>query len=170
MNFESACASCFTNSIYSFPVPPEVGKIGNNSPTFIQPVSERTDGIKSFFQKQQPSPNKKVEGAMSPKHRQGKDEKPSIIGVAEGIETKIEDDDDEKGLGDDSNAPNPTAKAEEKTSIEEEVGDKRKLGEEAIGDEEELEQTKPEKRGGHQIKVIRRTASDDSNKAVSRAV
>lgn len=36
----------------SYPVVPEVGKIGHSQQNYILPVAERRDGIKSFFQKQ----------------------------------------------------------------------------------------------------------------------
>jgi hypothetical protein len=36
----------------SYQVPKEVGKVGNESPSFIQPVKERKDGIQAMFQKQ----------------------------------------------------------------------------------------------------------------------
>ncbi|KAG8851103.1 hypothetical protein FRB91_008428 [Serendipita sp. 411] len=35
-----------------YPVPPEVGKVGNESKSFIQPVDQRKDGIKALFAKQ----------------------------------------------------------------------------------------------------------------------
>lgn len=54
-------------------MPPEVGKVGTNSPTYIQPVSQRSDGIKSFFQKQAASPAKsKIQTNAIPKSEQGK--------------------------------------------------------------------------------------------------
>ncbi|KAI0351590.1 DUF159-domain-containing protein [Trametes cingulata] len=36
-----------------YQVPKEVGKIGTDSPTFIQPIQERKDGIQAMFAKQQ---------------------------------------------------------------------------------------------------------------------
>lgn len=36
----------------SYQVPKEVGKIGNESPTFIEPVATRKDGIQAMFAKQ----------------------------------------------------------------------------------------------------------------------
>lgn len=42
----------------SYPVVPEVGKIGHSEQNYILPVAERKDGIKSFFQKQAASPVK----------------------------------------------------------------------------------------------------------------
>lgn len=42
-------------------VPKEVGKVGTESPAFIQPITERKDGIRAMFAKQQkrsPSPAK----------------------------------------------------------------------------------------------------------------
>lgn len=154
---------------------PEVGKIGKNSPTFIQPVSERSDGIKSFFNKQLPSPAKKVGGPPLPRDRSPRqpvkeehEEKP-IKEEAEGMKTEMPDGDEDKGLGDDSCAPNPEASQEEKPSSRDEVGVKRKRGTNVEAEQEEGEEgKKPEKRGGHQTKVIRRTVSDESSKAVSR--
>ncbi|KIY53158.1 DUF159-domain-containing protein, partial [Fistulina hepatica ATCC 64428] len=35
-----------------YPVPLEVGKVGNESPTFIEPLTERKDGIAAMFSKQ----------------------------------------------------------------------------------------------------------------------
>ena len=155
---------------------PEVGKIGNNSPTFIEPVAERSDGIKSFFNKQQPSPAKKVEEPLSPPRSVKEEEshtrphKAEMKSEAEGIDTKVTEQDEEKGLGDDSNAPNPGATEEEKPSIKGEASGKRKRGPADVdvsNKEQEEEEMKPEKRGGHQTKVVRRTPSDDTNKAVS---
>jgi hypothetical protein len=37
----------------SYPVSPEVGKVGNESPTFIEPISERKDGIMAMFASQE---------------------------------------------------------------------------------------------------------------------
>ena len=44
----------FTSSLifFSYPVPKEVGKVGTESPTFIEPVSQRRDGIQAMFAKQ----------------------------------------------------------------------------------------------------------------------
>ncbi|KAL7420462.1 hypothetical protein Q5752_004412 [Cryptotrichosporon argae] len=52
-----------TSGLDCYPVPPEVGKIGHDSPSYILPVSERADGIKSFFQKQSPVKPKAGTGA-----------------------------------------------------------------------------------------------------------
>jgi hypothetical protein len=110
-----------------------VGRIGTNSPTYIQPVSERSDGIKSFFQKQQPSPAKKATMSKAPPtpppvsheslptiddNGESKEMKQNDMKAkAEGIESELPDGDVEKGLGDDSNAPNPDASRESKPSI-----------------------------------------------------
>jgi hypothetical protein len=56
-----------------------VGKVSNNSPTFIEPVSERSDGIKSFFQKQTPA---KPKADMKPSSSIKKDIKPKSESVA----------------------------------------------------------------------------------------
>lgn len=36
----------------SYQVPKEVGKVGSESPTFVQPIAERKDGIHALFAKQ----------------------------------------------------------------------------------------------------------------------
>ena len=36
----------------SYPVSPDVGKVGNESPTFIEPIAERKDGIVAMFANQ----------------------------------------------------------------------------------------------------------------------
>ena len=36
----------------SYAVPQEVGKVGNESPSFIEPISHRKDGIEAMFAKQ----------------------------------------------------------------------------------------------------------------------
>ena len=119
-------------TVDSFPVPPEVGKIGTNSPTYIQPVSDRADGIKSFFQKQTSSPakskapaakgvgtvNREAESEEKPVKREDvKDEvkqesetqrKPdtkSVTKTEEDRKPKVESK-MEPEVGDDSNAPN----------------------------------------------------------------
>ena len=173
----------------SFPVAPEVGKIGNNSPTFIQPVSERSDGIKSFFQKQQASPAKpmptskagKSSTPTKPQEKPAFNKKEEIKAEVDGIESKIEEGDEEKGLGDDSNAPNSSVTVEEKPALRDEDGaamkseekprveGKRKRDQQDGGAEQDAEEeAKSERKGGHQTRVIRRTTSDDSKKAVSR--
>jgi len=36
----------------SYPVSPDVGKVGNESPAFIEPIAERKDGIMAMFASQ----------------------------------------------------------------------------------------------------------------------
>ena len=172
----------------SYPVNPEVGKIGTNSPTYIQPVSERSDGIKSFFQKQAPSPAKtkgngdksnfsqadkgvkavKKESAHEPKHAL------ETRKAVEEIKAEVDDGDvkvEVKGAGDDSNAPNPSATPDEKPELKQDGGtpSKRKRSDAPDdGLEDSTDKAKgAEKRGGRQTKVIRRSDSEDANKAVS---
>ena len=37
---------------YSYQVPKEVGKVGAESPTFVEPIAERKDGIQAMFARQ----------------------------------------------------------------------------------------------------------------------
>ena len=105
-----------TIQFVSYPVPKEVGKVGTNSPTYIEPVSERKDGIASLFKRQEEkgqgsssakSPAKpKVEVTRSPL-------KPKVEALTPNKTDKVHspvkaDSKDVKGvegLGDDSNAP-----------------------------------------------------------------
>ncbi|WRT66749.1 uncharacterized protein IL334_003712 [Kwoniella shivajii] len=198
----------------SYPVPSEVGKIGNNSPTFIQPVSERKDGIKSFFQKQFASPAKsagagagagvgvkkeiplsstspststvisaKVEKVPPSKfERKTRSNTKDVRREAEGIKSEISNQDEEKGLGDDSNAPN-VSENKRSVNVEEHVikevesddrvdedeiqeikPDTKRKREADDGDQQELETDRPKKSGGgHQTKVTRR-ATDAGDK------
>ncbi|WVF69072.1 hypothetical protein IAT40_003846 [Kwoniella sp. CBS 6097] len=218
-----------TAGLDCYAVPSEVGKIGNNSPTFIQPVSERSDGIKSFFQKQAPSPAKPKKEAREDSGKttnEGKEErvkagsqqqsqpvktentgivkeenddikpKPSVSEKqtvkeeAEGIESRVKADDTEKGLGDDSNAPNDNNQSTQnprigKTDVITEEGKvepsddevmivdspkgKRKRDKQDKDGKEDTEiggdkEKDTPRQGGHQTKVVRRNV-DDSQKA-----
>ena len=47
------CSQVFLIHVgFSYQVPKEVGKVGTESPTFIQPIAERKDGIQAMFAKQ----------------------------------------------------------------------------------------------------------------------
>ncbi len=53
---------CILIKCRSYQVPKEVGKVGTESPTFVEPVSQRPDGIEAMFAKQsnsQSSPKKR---------------------------------------------------------------------------------------------------------------
>ncbi|KAI0717692.1 hypothetical protein C8T65DRAFT_640483 [Cerioporus squamosus] len=43
-----------------YAVPKEVGKIGTDSPTFVEPIAERMDGIQAMFAKQTRKPDAKI--------------------------------------------------------------------------------------------------------------
>lgn len=165
------------SSCPSFPVPPEVGKIGKDSPTFIQPVSERSDGIKSFFNKQSPA-KPKTEAAEGKPSSLAKDEKPDVEArnykpdvaslpdlkaepghtempkVEEGIKSELPDHDEEQGLGDDSNAPNPSpgpgSGSKRRSAPKEERGNEQKEQEKELKEDTSTTATKRkrEEKGG----------------------
>jgi hypothetical protein len=85
------------------------------------------------------------------------------------LDTKVSEDDDAKGLGDDSNAPNPESKEDRTVQEEGETPSRSpsKRKRQAMADEEEEPETKAQKRGGHRTKVVRRASGDDSKKDVS---
>jgi hypothetical protein len=51
-----------TDGLYSYQVPKEVGKVGAESPAFVQPVATRKDGIEAIFAKQRTKQEGKNEG------------------------------------------------------------------------------------------------------------
>ena len=72
----------YEGELECYPVPKEVGKVGNNSPNFIVPVNskENKSNIANFFantkKKESPNPSPKKE-APSPKVEMVKDERPT---------------------------------------------------------------------------------------------
>jgi hypothetical protein len=158
----------------SYPVPPEVGKVGKESPTFIQPVSERSDGIKSFFNKQTTPAISKPKAGVKDEHpspppsnkvkQEIKTEDNEVKGKAEsdpeGIKSEITPKDEEPGLGDDSNAPNPTTIDDTKSDFKPEKEEKEDLS-------TTLTKRKRDEKGGagQRTKVVRRD-EDDTNKEV----
>lgn len=63
------------NALRSYQVPKEVGKIGTESPTFIEPVTARKDGIQAMFARQtaktptSPSSSQAPAGPKTPQKR-----------------------------------------------------------------------------------------------------
>ncbi|KIO23511.1 hypothetical protein M407DRAFT_109510 [Tulasnella calospora MUT 4182] len=43
----------YDHEVSAYQVPKEIGKVGTNDPSFVQPVAERKDGIAAMFKKQQ---------------------------------------------------------------------------------------------------------------------
>jgi hypothetical protein len=171
----------------SYPVPPEVGKVGKESPTFIQPVSERSDGIKSFFNKQSPAKTKikaepeTIKSSPSTRPKESvKDEvkeEQKVKADPEGIKSEITPKDEEKGLGDDSNAPNPDpssdievvdspdSKSKAKKEVKAENVEKKEEEEKEDLSTTLTKRKRDEKGGaGQRTKVIRR--DEDSKSAV----
>ena len=87
----------------SYPVPKEVGKVGTNSSTYVEPVSERKDGIASFFKRQEEKSQgpSKSPAKMKYEASSAKLDDP----VHSPVKTGIKDVKGVEGLGDDSNAP-----------------------------------------------------------------
>ncbi|ORX37056.1 hypothetical protein BD324DRAFT_624622 [Kockovaella imperatae] len=168
-----------TQGLDCFPVPPEVGKIGTNSPTYIQPVSERSDGIKSFFQKQTSSPAKKTGTGKSAevvkKEDPDQDVKPTSQSntpdaspMSDDVKPKVESKLDPE-IGDDSNAPNE-APPDGVVKKEAQTPGKRKRGKSEDPVDEDAETTQGlarERKGGHQTKVTRKSESEGSKEQPS---
>lgn len=106
-----------TRADVSYPVQPEVGKVGTNSPSFILPVAERSDGIKAFFTKASPAK------APAEKAKETKPKRvPAAKGPLEAEQNAKQETLDE--MGDDSNAPNPSP-GKRKLEENEKTGGKR---------------------------------------------
>jgi hypothetical protein len=104
-------------------VPKEVGKVGTNSPTYVEPVSERKDGIASFFKKQE----EKLQSGPSTSKAQPKTTPAKAEPVHSPVKVTKEEEKVVAGLGDDSNAPKETVKQESgerkrKVATEEKLG------------------------------------------------
>lgn len=85
---------------HSYPVPQEVGKVGNESASFIHPVSERKDGLESLFrkQKEQNTSSSKVHSGVSRGKRKAEDigdEPEGVSAKGEGKEVVLKAEDDE---------------------------------------------------------------------------
>jgi hypothetical protein len=59
-------SSFVTLTPHSYQVPQEVGKVGTESPAFVEPVETRKDGIQAMFSKQIEAKKNAVKGAPSP--------------------------------------------------------------------------------------------------------
>jgi putative SOS response-associated peptidase YedK len=97
-----------------YPVSKDVGKVGNNSPTFIVPISssENKNNIANFFTNQQNPKTKVSAKAVSNKTNElGKDD-PKGIDIEQ---DPNEDRDTTNHSGTEDNAPLPIPKGEEKT-------------------------------------------------------
>jgi len=94
--FYSATTEVVSNS---YPVPQEVGKVGSQSPTFIEPVSQRRDGIQAMFAKQASSPpssqKRKRASLPGPESNKPLDDKKKVK-----VEQSHDDDSDIEYIGD----------------------------------------------------------------------
>jgi hypothetical protein len=75
--------------IYSYQVPKEVGKVGSESPTFVQPIATRKDGIEAMFAKQRTKQEGNKEGI---KRKRG----PSLVISSAQSEPAAEEDEHKK--------------------------------------------------------------------------
>lgn len=88
---EIAFTSFTNHDSNSYPVSPDVGKVGNESPAFIEPISQRKDGILAMFANQgsqkskSSSPIKRKRSASPPPAKKLK-----IANVKEESDSEIE--------------------------------------------------------------------------------
>lgn len=80
--------------LHSYQVPKEVGKVGTESATFIEPVATRKDGIKAMFAKQATTPKK---GAKSSSNSRSVSPTPSPKKRKRSERLSPIDEDDERG-------------------------------------------------------------------------
>src|SRR5688572_19325782 len=81
----SAAGVHFIVSLYdfSYQVPKEVGKIGTESPTYIEPVAARKDGIQAMFAKQRQTKPSPAETKVPPPQSTKRDRTP-VAGESDG--------------------------------------------------------------------------------------
>jgi hypothetical protein len=93
----------------SYPVPKEVGKVGTNSSTYVEPVSERKDGIASFFKRQEEKGQGTSQSLIKSKIETWTSNSSTKMHVEKEVHNPVKADSKDvkgvKGLGDDSNAP-----------------------------------------------------------------
>lgn len=65
--------TCILIKGHSYQVPKEVGKVGTESSTFVEPVSQRRDGIEAMFAKQSKTYSQPSNSQSSPKKRKADD-------------------------------------------------------------------------------------------------
>jgi hypothetical protein len=136
----------------SYPVPKEVGKVGTNSSTYIEPVSERKDGIASFFKKQE----EKTQSGPSTTKAKPMATPVKSEPVHSPVRVKKEESKVIAGLGDDSNAPQET--------IKEESG----KGKRKAATSEKADETQPQQRSSKRLRTLHLakpppTKQDDSD-------
>ncbi|KAF9260441.1 DUF159-domain-containing protein [Marasmius fiardii PR-910] len=92
-----------------YQVPKEVGKVGTESPKFIEPVSKRKDGIEAMFAKQKSLQPKSLQTNSSPTKRK---RSPSLPSAHVAKSETVDSDDDVKI----AEAPGPSTPKKVKTS------------------------------------------------------
>lgn len=141
----------------SYPVVPEVGKIGKSDPSYILPVAERKDGIKSFFMKQ--SPAKPKANKADVKEEANPDVSEAKPAVKPDAKFEVPGDGDKPSAKQDMSADNANP---EGTAVKEE-DDKPKPDEEeaepptsqtSTGGGKRKREDEP-RRGGRQTKILR---------------
>ena len=77
----------------SYQVPKEVGKVGVESPTFVEPITQRKDGIQAMFAKQKSSqpPSTKRARDSSPVQEEWKAPEPTSQPLSDDDEITILD-------------------------------------------------------------------------------
>jgi hypothetical protein len=69
----------------SYQVPKEIGRVGNESPTFIEPIEHRKDGIQAMFSKQLDAKSSALKRERSPSPLDVTDKKVKMEDVSIGI-------------------------------------------------------------------------------------
>jgi hypothetical protein len=93
---------------YSYAVPKEVGKVSVQSPTFIEPVQKRKDGIEAMFSRQAKAAQQQQKSTSrdTPPAGSGKRKRESTAPIEEKEEEKVK----EAGVSVSTTAPSSPAK------------------------------------------------------------
>ncbi|BEJ17438.1 hypothetical protein CspHIS471_0608390 [Cutaneotrichosporon sp. HIS471] len=141
-----------------FPVVPEVGKIGKSDPSYILPVAERKDGIRSFFAKQSPKKVGAPAGQNPPKPR-------SKVELMRDVKDEVKDEDDKE--------IKPKVEDEAKPQVKEELHDQAKPEPPIPSEIIDVDAEPPQKRKrqpdhrGRQTKVMRPAPDKSGQKSIT---
>jgi hypothetical protein len=161
-----------------YPVVPEVGKIGKSDGSYILPVAERKDGIKSFFAKQSPKKAPAMAGKPPPKpiskaELMGEGEAEAEAEAKPDVKTEVKEeakpDVKEEAKPDVKEEANPEVKEESKLDGKPDVTPDNKpdpspevIDVDAEPSSQGKRKREPDRRGGRQTKVARPEPKDKS--------
>src|SRR5882762_1283568 len=84
------CRQGHTNlNVSSYQVPKEVGKVGTESPTFIEPIANRKDGIQAMFSRQKQAQNSPAKNTAQKRKRSASPSSSQTIKPSAPVEAEV---------------------------------------------------------------------------------